>query len=159
MEYNIILQDFEQRLTKLQDVSSNAIEQYYSRLFAIGVVKMLMKLGVKEEEIYVFTERKKKLRQVQENVLGLCYYSRPISKGQWEEDGFVYDNRYWQVEEFFKEDFPNGISLNQNSGYLQITNMHDWSSLYNYLRIELDIPKGKRKVIIATEHDDLSKYK
>lgn len=155
------MENFEFNIVNFKDVSSGEIEYYYSRLFAISVIKMLQKLGIGEKEIYVMPDRKKKLRHIYEKTLGICYHSRPASKVDEMYEGVEFNGCYYQIEWFYKTDYnslPNRDGFFENSGYLQIGNMKEWSEYYNYLRIELSIPKGKRKVIKASYEEDLSKY-
>lgn len=58
------MEQFEELIEKLKPIYANQIDYYYVEKFAISVLKLLIKLGIKEGEIYRFDERKKRLTQV-----------------------------------------------------------------------------------------------
>lgn len=159
-----MMENFESDIINFRGVTSSEIDYYYSRLFAISVIKMLKTLGIEDKEIYVMPDKKKRLRQLSEKTLGLCYYSNPLPKNQSTQnllDGVEIDGRYYQIECFFKISYaslPNDKGLSVNSGFLQIGNMEEWSKFYNYLRIEINTPRAKRQVIKASCEDDINKF-
>ena len=59
------MEQFEELIEKLKPIYANQIDYYYVEKFAISVLKLLIKLGIKEGEIYRFDERKKRLRQIE----------------------------------------------------------------------------------------------
>lgn len=56
------MEQFEELIEKLKPIYANQIDYYYVEKFAISVLKLLIKLGIKEGEIYRFDERKKTLK-------------------------------------------------------------------------------------------------
>lgn len=74
------MEQFEELIEKLKPIYANQIDYYYVEKFAISVLKLLIKLGIKEGEIYRFDERKKRLRQIEAYNTGIsfCFYDKQI---------------------------------------------------------------------------------
>lgn len=53
------MERFEELIEKFKPINAHQIENFYTEKFAISVLKLLMKLGVEEKEVYYFDERKK----------------------------------------------------------------------------------------------------
>ena len=47
------MEQFEELIEKLKPIYANQIDYYYVEKFAISVLKLLIKLGIKEGEIYI----------------------------------------------------------------------------------------------------------
>lgn len=56
------MEQFEELIEKFKPIYAHQIDYYYVEKFAISVLKLLIKLGIKEGEIYRFDERKKTLK-------------------------------------------------------------------------------------------------
>lgn len=52
------MEQFEELIEKLKPIYANQIDYYYVEKFAISVLKLLIKLGIKEGEIYRLTSEK-----------------------------------------------------------------------------------------------------
>lgn len=140
------MEDFEILIEKFKPIFASEITHFYAEKFAISALKLLIKLGVKEGEIYRFDERKKRLRgldkleYVGNSMIGISYhcYARESVFNTIEVDGKFYEFQWYWMDEIFGEPA-------MNCGPFQITSIDDWGRVYNYLRIEANSKKNITK--------------
>ena len=126
--------------------SAHQIEYFYTEKFAISVLKLLMKLGVEEKEVYYFDERKKRLRgldklnYIDNAMIGVAYFCVQYKSTF---DTIEVDGKFYEFFWYFMDDlYGNQV---ENCSPLQIIELDTWDSIYNYLRIEANSKKGKLK--------------
>ena len=139
----IDMERLEELIEKFKPINAHQIENFYTEKFAISVLKLLMKLGVEEKEVYYFDERKKRLRgldklnYIDNAMIGVAYFC--VHKSTF--DTIEVDGQFYEFFWYFMDDlYGNQV---ENCSPLQITELDTWASIYNYLRIEANSKKGK----------------
>lgn len=140
------MENFENLIEKFKPIYASEITKFYAEKFAISALKLLIKLGVKEGEIYRFDERKKRLRgldkleYIGDSMIGLSYHCYP-KESPWntiEVDEKFYEFQWYWMDEIYGEPA-------MNCGPFQLLNIDDWSRVYNYLRREANSKKNVAK--------------
>lgn len=131
---------FEDALEALQPLDAMEIDYYYCKSYAAAVLRCLQKLGMKENEIYRFAAKKKRLRGIAPEISGFSYGPSLVRSmmGTIAAGGEFYDFVYYTTEADIE-----GKPV-EEAFFANLTNMHFWGSLYNYLRMEVKAPKLKR---------------
>lgn len=141
------MEQFENLIDKFKPIEAHQIDFFYAEKFATAVLKLLIKLGVQDGEIYHFDKRKKhlrgldKLNYIDGAMIGIAYYCAHDKDtfDTVEVDGEFYEFLWYFMDKFNGEPY-------ENCSPLQITDMDTWSRIYNYLRIEANSkPKYKSK--------------
>lgn len=137
-----MIQECVDDIVKLKCSSSLYIDNLFSTLYAKSIIKMLLKLGMEEEDYYIFDAKKKRLRGIAAKTQGIYYLIHSTKKEGFEELSFIeYNGKYYELwENFYSGDFFN-------TGSLQLCDMSHWESLYNYIRIDYN-SKDKSKIVI-----------
>jgi hypothetical protein len=146
------MEELERQISQGEDVSAQFIDHYFSHVYAKSIVRMLIKLGIKPGEVYLFSRKKKRLRQLEDHEIGICYYI------DFDHDAYTeidVDGTTYNIVSFFKMDYIEELENESNRSVVQTINMEWWYRVYNYLRIELNVPKGKREVM-KTQNDNFS---
>lgn len=107
--------------------------QELDKLYPQGIIGLLKKFGVNENETYVFDKHKAKNRGLDDDAYGIAYTSYNEIRYYWETDDDV---------------FP----INCTPGDVMV--QENIKKLYNYLDIETRIPKNKRIVRKISNKED-----
>lgn len=134
------MENFEDLIDKLRPIDAHQIDSFYADKFAVSVLRMLLKLGVKENEVYRFDGRKKRLRQLDKDCMGISFCFHDKSENL---DRIDAGNKFVEFMRYFADDF-NGEYF-ENCGVAQIFDMDWWGRIYNYLRIEVNSKTGKNR--------------
>lgn len=139
------MESFEELIEKFKPINTHQIDFFYAEKFAVSILKLLIKLGVKDGEIYRFDERKKRLRGLDNiwghpvKMTGISYHSRNKTYDTIEVDG-----KFYEFVETFMDELDGKPTENGNP--LQIFDIDLWSRIYNYLRIEANSkPKNNQR--------------
>ena len=137
------MEQFEELIEKLKPIYANQIDYYYVEKFAISVLKLLIKLGIKEGEIYRFDERKKRLRQIEAYNTGIsfCFYDKTDRYNSYIYDRVPFEDKFVEFTRY-NADYFNEQYL-ENCATAQLFDMEWWSRIYNYLRLEVNSKKQK----------------
>lgn len=125
-----------------------------------SIVGMLKKLDVKPGDVFVYDKRLARSRGLKQEREDLMYYGVSYEEDETFDDNFegfnfVVDGKccrlwdYWEEPLEFNPDFTN-------CGLMQSCHIKELNNIYNYLRMELKAPKGKRRFTIEThsEYED-----
>lgn len=139
------MEQFEELIEKLKPIYANQIDYYYVEKFAISVLKLLIKLGIKEGEIHRFDERKKRLRQIEAYNTGIsfCFYDKKDRYNSYIYDRVPFEDKFVEFTRY-NADYFNEQYL-ENCATAQLFDMEWWSRIYNYLRLEVNSKKRKTK--------------
>lgn len=139
-----MIQECVDDIVNLKFSSAWNIDFLFSALYAKSVLRMLLKLGVEEEDIYVFDTKKKRLRGVLESTYGICYRILSTKKEAFDEHSVIeYNGIYYEFGEY---SYSEGFS-DVNTFPLLFFDMKRWNTLYNYIRIDYN-SKDKSKIVI-----------
>lgn len=142
---------FEDLINGLKPISAHQIDCFYVQLFAKSSLRLLIKLGVKEDEIYRFDERKKRLRQLDKYYTGMSFkfYDKAHGFDSYGADRLEFEDKFVEFTRY-NADYINEQYF-ENCATAQLFDMEWWEKIYNYLRIEVNSKKGHKSKKTAKE--------
>lgn len=132
--------NFDDVIRNLKPITAFEISEHFMSLYAAGIIQLLRNLGFGENTPFNFDEKKKKTR--------LSFHSNTIISIEFEKvpENSSYSCRnlhgyYFKVVYIWDEYGECNI---MNIGP-ETPNLEWWSDIYNYLRIEYNAMKKKKK--------------
>lgn len=132
---------------------THSLEQIFADEMARSIIKMMIKMGVEEDEILVYDPRLARLRKLDD--YGISYRICKSSNNGYdyttvfEVDGKYYVlTTYWLCEGSWAKNGTNSIEM-------QVI-LNNLMQIYNYLRMEVRKPKSKRRFTKENRNEALS---
>lgn len=121
-----------------------------------SIIRMLVKFGIKDNQILVFEPRKAKLRgamyDTNKPIYGVSFVEYNDMEGDFFSTRMEIDRKIYELWYHWIDPLP--IDANAvNSSFLQSCNIDVLNKIYEYLRIENNIPKNKRNFIVENRKE------
>jgi hypothetical protein len=159
MELDKFITDIE----NFRPFSFSNIEEKVGLELCRSIVRMLKKFGVEENDVFVYDQKLARLRNLNRNQYrnNTTYYGisyEEISPKKQNEhfhvgvygDDFKLDGTYYMFTIYFLEKL-NFIGIITNVSGIGVDDIEHLSSVYHYLRMELNKPKSKQRITIEKD--------
>lgn len=126
--------------------------------FIESIIRMLKKLGVKPGDVFVYDKRLARLRGLKlshrDNLLyyGVSYQEYETFDDGFDEFNYIVDGKCCRLWDYWEEPFAFNPDFT-NCGMIQCCCVETLGKIYDYLRMELKAPKGKRRFTIETHSE------
>ena len=128
------------------------VDRIFAEELAKSIIRMLKKLDVRPGDRFEYDERMARLRGL-EGMIGVSYQEYDqFPKGAMCYTSFELDGKWYQLMDYWWEDWNDGTQQ-MNGGDIQIGSTKCLEHIYNYLRMELNMPKSKRRFTICRKAD------